>query len=292
MQTIGWISDLELDLRRYSAGEAEAITVGITGGSGMLGRQFTEVCRRLVPQTRLVLYHGDILREAEFRQWLASHRLDVVVNFAAVVPVKAVEREPEYARAVNALAPANLARYCHHVHPTLRFVHVSTSHVYRSSGVALSEDAECHPESVYGKTKLEGERSLVRYSRLSNEPVTICRLFSVFSEYQPPSFLYGSLLEANNTLSFGETFRLIGARNVRDFLSAAEVSVVMIFLVFSRISGVVNIGSGRGQTVGRFARSVLRPDILIEEVQEQPPTQLVARVSKLRAAILDWRRGF
>jgi dTDP-4-dehydrorhamnose reductase len=85
---------------------------------------------------------------------------DVVANAAAFTHVDRCEREPEAARRANADAPGLLALAC--ARRGARLVHVSTDYVF--SGEATrpyrEEDAP-DPRSVYGRTKLEGERRVL-----------------------------------------------------------------------------------------------------------------------------------
>lgn len=87
---------------------------------------------------------------------------DLIVNAAAHTAVDKAESEPEFARALNALAPGVLAREA--ARRGALFVHYSTDYVFDGSGeTARSEDAPTGPLSVYGRTKLEGE-DLIRQS--------------------------------------------------------------------------------------------------------------------------------
>jgi dTDP-4-dehydrorhamnose reductase len=82
---------------------------------------------------------------------------DVLVNAAAFTHVDRCEREPEVARRANAEAPGVLARAC--AAAGTRLVHVSTDYVFAGdSERPYREDDEPAPRSVYGRTKLEGER--------------------------------------------------------------------------------------------------------------------------------------
>ncbi len=87
---------------------------------------------------------------------------DLIVNAAAHTAVDKAESEPDFARALNALAPGVLAREAAALGALL--VHYSTDYVFDGSGDApRTEDAPAGPLSVYGATKLEGE-ALIRAS--------------------------------------------------------------------------------------------------------------------------------
>jgi dTDP-4-dehydrorhamnose reductase len=100
---------------------------------------------------------GDLHDLDGLRETVARLRPDVIVNAAAHTAVDKAESEPELAQALNAAAPGVLAEAAHAVGALL--VHYSTDYVFDGSGTApWTEGATTGPLSVYGKTKLEGER--------------------------------------------------------------------------------------------------------------------------------------
>lgn len=88
---------------------------------------------------------------------------DVVVNCAAFTKVDAAEEQSDRAHAVNAVAPAHLAKACARVGAAL--IHLSTDYVF--SGVFEEEPRPYDvadptgPLSVYGRTKLAGEQAVL-----------------------------------------------------------------------------------------------------------------------------------
>jgi dTDP-4-dehydrorhamnose reductase len=84
---------------------------------------------------------------------------DVIVNAAAHTAVDKAESEPDFARSLNALAPAVLAAEAIKLNAWL--VHYSTDYVFNGSGsVPWKETDATGPLSVYGQTKLEGEQAV------------------------------------------------------------------------------------------------------------------------------------
>ncbi len=84
---------------------------------------------------------------------------DVIVNAAAHTAVDKAESEPELARAINAEAPAVLAREAAARGAWL--LHYSTDYVFDGSGsTPRDEEAATGALNVYGRTKLEGEEAI------------------------------------------------------------------------------------------------------------------------------------
>ena len=85
---------------------------------------------------------------------------DVIVNAAAYTAVDQAESEPERAHMINALAPGVLAAEASLLNAWL--VHYSTDYVFDGSGdEPWLETDPTNPLSVYGASKLEGERLIL-----------------------------------------------------------------------------------------------------------------------------------
>ena len=136
----------------------------LLGKNGQIG---WELQRSLAPLGELIALDrhstlqeggcGDLNDLASLRETVLRLRPDVIVNAAAHTAVDKAESEPELARALNATAPGVLAEAAHAVGSLL--VHYSTDYVFDGSGNApWTEGAATGPLSVYGQTKLEGER--------------------------------------------------------------------------------------------------------------------------------------
>ena len=86
-------------------------------------------------------------------------KLDLIVNAAAHTAVDKAESEPGLVQAINADAPGVLARSAAASGAWL--VHYSTDYVFDGSGdQPRDEEAPTGPLSVYGRTKLDGERQI------------------------------------------------------------------------------------------------------------------------------------
>ena len=129
----------------------------VTGAGGQLGQALVAhppADGEVVGVPRASLNIADPVAVADMLRRL---RPDVVVNAAAYTAVDRAETEPEAARRVNAEAPGVLASACCGV--GARLVHVSTDFVFDGGGGApLTPESPTEPLSVYGATKLEGER--------------------------------------------------------------------------------------------------------------------------------------
>jgi dTDP-4-dehydrorhamnose reductase len=102
----------------------------------------------------------DVTDERAVAALVARVRPDVIFNATAYNRVDAAESEPERAFAVNALAPRALALAARDAGALL--VHVSTDYVFDGALTRpYLEDDLAQPLSVYGASKLAGERHVL-----------------------------------------------------------------------------------------------------------------------------------
>lgn len=132
----------------------------VTGAGGQLGQDLTRHCRDLGddvhPMTSADL---DVTDRSRVRDAVAGIRPDVIVNCAAFTAVDACESEVETAMAVNADGVSHLAEASASVEAHL--VQLSTDYVFDGTADRpYREDDAPSPISVYGRSKLAGERAV------------------------------------------------------------------------------------------------------------------------------------
>ena len=132
----------------------------ITGAGGQLGTDLSLHCGaagdEVVALDRSQLDIGD--RSAALAS-LETHRPDVVFNAAAWTAVDDCESDPDRAFAANALGARWIAEACARVDAHL--VHVSTDYVFDGTkDTPYNEWDTPAPRSVYGASKLAGEREV------------------------------------------------------------------------------------------------------------------------------------
>jgi dTDP-4-dehydrorhamnose reductase len=84
-----------------------------------------------------------------------------IINCAAYTNVDKAELEPDLAYRINAEGAKNAALIAKE--QGARFIHLSTDYVFDGQKArAYEEDDSCNPLSVYAKSKLEGEREVLK----------------------------------------------------------------------------------------------------------------------------------
>jgi len=141
----------------------------ITGANGQLGNEMRNVLKNderfdatfadIVQNEQGDTYLLDITDENAIEQCISERAIDVIVNCAAFTAVDAAEDNQALCRRLNADAVALLANAAKR--HGARFIHISTDYVFDGQNCEpYAEDHPTNPQSVYGATKLEGERHL------------------------------------------------------------------------------------------------------------------------------------
>jgi dTDP-4-dehydrorhamnose reductase len=146
----------------------------LIGGSGRLG---TAIRRTWIDCEIVAPAHAELAIEDETQLRDALHRVrpDALVNAAAFHDVDRCETEPERAFEINAFAVGRAARLA--AERDALFVTISTDYVFDGhTNVPYAEDAVAHPLSLYGMSKLAGER-LVEASGAHAFVVRTCGLY-------------------------------------------------------------------------------------------------------------------
>lgn len=144
------------------------MNVLVTGSNGNLGCElrrlaadstdrfvFTDIGEMPGAET----IHLDITNEEALEIIVKGEKIDVIVNCAAYTNVDKAEDDVEFAAAINRDAPESMARIAKAVGATL--IHISTDYVFSGEGnTPIKETVSPAPRSVYGSTKLAGEKAI------------------------------------------------------------------------------------------------------------------------------------
>lgn len=138
----------------------------VTGAGGLVGRGLVASCK--ASGDAVFAYdHAtlDIADHDSVNRVIADHQPEVVINCAAWTDVDGCESDPQRAFSANAAGPENLAHACREAN--VIFVTISTDYVFDGEKEGFySQSDRPNPQSVYARSKLEGEvRSQAAYAR-------------------------------------------------------------------------------------------------------------------------------
>ena len=204
----------------------------VTGGKGMLGRT---LLRRLAPQHALYvadLPETDILQPASLDAAFGAFRPDAVIHCAAMTKVDDCESNEELAFRLNGMGTANVARACRD--HGARLIAISTDYVFdgrRAEGDYAETDFP-RPQTVYGKSKLAGERSALDIL----PEATVLRIAWLYGA-GGPSFVHTM---ANLGAQEGPPLKVVDDQRGNPTSTDAVAGALAFLLDHSEITGVVH----------------------------------------------------
>ena len=152
----------------------------VTGGNGQLAQSLKDVVNH---QDELEVDFQDlpdlgITNTQQLESYFLKNEFDYCINCAAYTAVDLAEEQSDLAYAVNAEGPKYLAEVCQKHQVTL--IHISTDFVFDGQKrIPYLETDAPNPLSVYGASKLQGERSIQE----TTEAYFIVRTSWLYSEY-------------------------------------------------------------------------------------------------------------
>lgn len=186
----------------------------VTGANGQLGQEL-----RLLLGDRAVFAGRaelDIADEEAVKAFFAARKFDFVINCAAYTAVDKAEDDAEAADRANRLGPELLARYGRNI------IQISTDYVFDGTAhLPYRESDEPNPVSVYGRTKLAGERAVLREA----ETAVVIRTAWVYSAFGSNFVKTMRRLGAERE-SLGVVFDQVGTPTYAADLAAAIVAVL------------------------------------------------------------------
>lgn len=143
----------------------------VTGASGLLGLNlslllsqdhevFGVVNKNQLDGAPFNIITADLCRDGQVLSLIEKINPDLVINCAAAADIDWCETNEEYASVLNALVPKFFAEVCHR--HGIKFLQISTDAVFDGKQVEYTEEEEPNPQSVYAKTKLDGERFVLK----------------------------------------------------------------------------------------------------------------------------------
>lgn len=129
----------------------------ITGCNGQLG---TELKKRLPDAICADVDVLDITDVDAVKKFVADNNVDLIINCAAYTAVDNAEDNIDLATKINVDGPKNLAQ------SGAKIIHISTDYVFDGMGYKpYTPDDATNPQSVYGKTKRNGEIAVLENAK-------------------------------------------------------------------------------------------------------------------------------
>lgn len=136
----------------------------VTGCNGQLGNELQLLAPKYEEECEFFftdVAELDITDRKAVYNFVEINHISIIINCAAFTAVDKAESNEELCDLLNHVAPGYLAEAAASVGGTM--VHVSTDYVFDGKGcVPYKEEDATNPQTVYGRTKLAGEESVIR----------------------------------------------------------------------------------------------------------------------------------
>ncbi len=194
----------------------------ITGCNGQLGNEM-QLLEKVNPQHQYFntdVAQLDITNPEAIEEFVSDNAIDIIVNCAAFTAVDKAESSQELCHLLNAKAPEYLAAAVAKRGGYL--VQVSTDYVFDGTNhTPYTEDEATCPNSVYGSTKLEGEK-LAMAACANTMIIRTAWLYSTFGN----NFVKTMIRLGQEKPELGVIFDQIGTPTYAGDLAAAIMAAI------------------------------------------------------------------
>ncbi len=194
----------------------------ITGCNGQLGNEM-QLLEKVNPQHQYFntdVAQLDITNPEAIEEFVNNNAIDIIVNCAAFTAVDKAESSQELCHLLNAKAPEYLAAAVAKRGGYL--VQVSTDYVFDGTNhTPYTEDEATCPNSVYGSTKLEGEK-LAMAACANTMIIRTAWLYSTFGN----NFVKTMIRLGQEKPELGVIFDQIGTPTYAGDLAAAIMAAI------------------------------------------------------------------
>ena len=166
----------------------------ITGGAGYIGSHIAEILVKKRKNIFIVdnlstgfkqlinkkakFFKTDILNSKKLKYIIIKNKIDSVIHLAAALSVGESEKNPKKYYKINVLGTQKLLMAMKNTN-VKNIIFSSTCAVYKDGFSKVSEKTKLKPTSVYGKTKLKGEKIIQLFCKKNNLNYGILRFFNV-----------------------------------------------------------------------------------------------------------------
>ncbi|MCT7471133.1 dTDP-4-dehydrorhamnose reductase [Aliarcobacter cryaerophilus] len=152
----------------------------VTGSMGQLGSEIKELSSNYNYNFFFTTRDDiDITSKDSIKEFCQTNSINVIINCAAYTAVDKAQSDIENADLVNRKAVKKLSIVAKELN--IKLIHISTDYVFDGKNFKpYVEEFQTNPQSVYGKTKLDGENELLDINPLNS---IIIRTSWVYSYY-------------------------------------------------------------------------------------------------------------
>ena len=253
----------------------------ITGGAGYIGSHISEILvknkkkiividnlstgyKKLVNK-KAKFFKENIQNTKKINQIILRNKIDSIIHLAAVLSVGESQKNPRKYEKINITGTKNLLEAIKNT-GVKNFVFSSTCAVYSDGLKKVNEKSKLKPTSVYGKTKLKGERLIKDFCKKEKINFGILRFFNVagasnsgkIGQINKGDQLFKNLsieTRKKNPIFkiYGTNYKTKDGTCVRDYIHVTDISnihyKVLLKMDKTNKSKILNCGYSKGISV-------------------------------------------
>lgn len=248
----------------------------VTGGAGFIGRNLVEFLLQL---NQVIIYdnlsnssksdttplmdkgakfvNGDVLDYSSLQK--SSVGCDLIIHLAAKSGVEDSILNPKTTMEVNVKGTENIMRCCVE-NKIKKLIFASSASVYADSEMPIDENSQTDPQSPYGKSKLEAEKIIKKYSTEFEIDAICLRMFNVYGKRQNMKYA-GVISKFISNILENKPIQINGdGEQTRDFISIYDVIHAFdcaIKKIKDKRGKPYNIGYGKSTSVNELAEILI-----------------------------------
>jgi len=297
----------------------------ITGGAGYIGSHISEILikkkkkifildnlstghKRLINKKAKFIF-GDITNRNLIKKTFKNYKIDSVIHLAAALSVGESQKKPNKYKWINIEGTKRLLSSIKNSN-VKNIIFSSTCAVYRDGLDRVSERSKLKPTSVYGKTKLKGEKLIKKFCKSKKLNYGILRFFNVagasptgkIGQINTGDQLFKNLsLELNKRYPvfkiYGDDYNTKDGTCIRDYIHVSDIAQIH-YEVLKKInkinnSVIFNCGYSKGISVKEVIKAFkknTRKKIIVKILKRRKGdmAKITANSSKLKRFI-SWK---
>ncbi len=297
----------------------------VTGGAGYIGSHIVEQLIRIKKNVFIIdnlstgyrklinkkanFFLCDIKNFKKIDEIIKKNNISSIIHLAASLSVAESEKKPKKYYLNNILGTKNIIKSCKQ-NNVKNLIFSSTCAVYKDKMKIVRETSKLRPKSVYGKTKLQGEKLIKKTLKKTKINYAILRYFNVAGASQTGKIgqiSKGDQLFKNLSLTsiknkpkisiYGNNYNTKDGTCIRDYIHVSDIAKIHL-LVLKKInkngqSITLNCGYGKGISVLEAVKEFQRQNkkkisISIKKRRKGDMEEIIADNSKLKNFI-KWK---
>ena len=194
----------------------------VTGSNGQLGSEIKELSTKYEYKFFFTDRSNiDITKKENIKTFCEINNINTIINCAAYTAVDKAESDEINADLINRKAVKKLALVSSELN--IKLIHISTDYVFDGKAYKpYVEEFQTNPQSVYGKTKLDGENELIKINPKNSIIIRTSWVYSSFGN----NFVKTMLRLGKEKTELGVIFDQIGTPTYAAHLAMAILDII------------------------------------------------------------------